>query len=281
MSSEVSPCEDRDGQISVQQLPDENPKLQNPSPPIISDSQTQEWETRARAWLSTLPMSRNIMPSQIDAWLDSNYSSLPEEIKSLTQSVLHNRMLDIHKSLRRLNQVGPPQARFQRTDQWIPVYSWLESLNTNEVVKSKEIADWLSENPRVKDQLYSRHSRYHLMHYIQKCHLKMLRRREKLKKGAPLRTARIPIQVRNNRMTTLEVPLPCKFSSDLLEDNSISSTRKNEAFLRFDLLTDLQNQLTNLLSRQRQENTHQLSVASEKEGNIRIESGGASHFQDA
>lgn len=76
------------------------------------------------------------------------------------------------------NQVDPP-ARFQRTDQWIPVYSWLESLDQDEVVKSKDISDWLNDNPVVKDQLCSRHSRYHLMHYIKKCHLKILKRREK------------------------------------------------------------------------------------------------------
>ena len=72
-----------------------------------------------------------------------------------------------------------PPARFQRTDQWIPVYSWLESLDTDEVVKSKDISDWLNENPQFKDQLFSRHSRYHLMHYIKKCHLKIIKRREK------------------------------------------------------------------------------------------------------
>lgn len=71
--------------------------------------------------------------------------------------------------------------RFQRTDQWLPVYSWLESLETDEVVKSKDVSDWLSENPKVKDQLGLRHSRYHLMHYIKKCHMKILKRKEKRK----------------------------------------------------------------------------------------------------
>lgn len=70
-------------------------------------------------------------------------------------------------------------ARFQRTDQWIPVYAWLENLDQDEVVKSKDISDWLNANPQVKEQLCSRHSRYHLMHYIKKCHLKILKRREK------------------------------------------------------------------------------------------------------
>ncbi|KAB1217456.1 putative inactive purple acid phosphatase 27 [Morella rubra] len=72
-----------------------------------------------------------------------------------------------------------PPYRFQRTDQWRPVYSWLESLNQEEVVKSKEISDWLSANPEVQEQLCSRHSRYHLMHYIKKCHIKILKRKEK------------------------------------------------------------------------------------------------------
>lgn len=72
-----------------------------------------------------------------------------------------------------------PPARFQRTDQWIPVYSWLESLDQDDVVKSKDISDWLAANPQVKEQLCSRHSRYHLMHYIKKCHLKILKRKEK------------------------------------------------------------------------------------------------------
>ena len=74
-----------------------------------------------------------------------------------------------------------PHARFQRTDQWRPVYSWLESLEKDEVVKSKDISDWLNENPKVQEQLCSRHSRYHLMHYIKKCHMKILKRREKKK----------------------------------------------------------------------------------------------------
>lgn len=76
---------------------------------------------------------------------------------------------------------GDNPARFQRTDQWIPVYEWLEVLDKDEVVKSKDISDWLSENPTVREQLCSRHSRYHLMHYIKKCHLKILKRREKKK----------------------------------------------------------------------------------------------------
>lgn len=69
--------------------------------------------------------------------------------------------------------------RFQRTDQWMPVYAWLESLDTDEVIKSKDVVDWLTANPEIRDHLYARHSRYHLMHYIKKCHVKILKRKEK------------------------------------------------------------------------------------------------------
>lgn len=78
-------------------------------------------------------------------------------------------------------RLDPNHARFQRTDQWMPVYSWLETLDTDELIKSDDIIDWLAANPEVKEQLYSRHSRYHLMHYIKKCHIKILKRKEKKK----------------------------------------------------------------------------------------------------
>lgn len=56
------------------------------------------------------------------------------------------------------------------------------------MVKSKEISDWLTENPKIQEQLCSRHSRYHLMHYIKKCHFKILKRREKRKVSICLST---------------------------------------------------------------------------------------------
>lgn len=61
----------------------------------------------------------------------------------------------------------------------MPVYSWLESLDTDELIKSKDVVDWLTANPEIRDDLYARHSRYHLMHYIKKCHVKILKRKEK------------------------------------------------------------------------------------------------------
>lgn len=95
--------------------------------------------------------------------------------------MLHGAECGLVKQEKEESQVDIPHARFQRTDQWRPVYSWLESLDKDEVVKSKDISDWLTENPLVQEQLCSRHSRYHLMHYIKKCHMKILKRRDKKK----------------------------------------------------------------------------------------------------
>ena len=62
------------------------------------------------------------------------------------------------------NRVNHLQPRSKRSEQWEQVCAWLESLNKKEVVKAKEISYWLSANPKVKEQLYSQHSHYHLMH---------------------------------------------------------------------------------------------------------------------
>lgn len=72
--------------------------------------------------------------------------------------------------------------RFQRTDLWKPVYGWLESLDKDVLVNGKEISEWLSSNPNVMERLFEKHSRYHLMHYIQRLHLKLLKKKGKLPK---------------------------------------------------------------------------------------------------
>ncbi|XP_042497776.1 uncharacterized protein LOC122076519 [Macadamia integrifolia] len=160
------------------------------------------------------------------------------------------------------NQVEPQPSRFQRTDQWIPVYSWLESLEKKEVVKSKEIDEWLSKNPKVKEQLYARHSRYHLMHYVQKCHLKMLRRREKqgIQFSAP--TSQAKVQVQNNVVTTAAVPLLCSSSSNQLIDKDKCLARRNEAFRKYELLTELESHLSSILSKQKHVNVKEMGSQS-------------------
>ncbi|XP_028064892.1 uncharacterized protein LOC114267992 isoform X1 [Camellia sinensis] len=167
--------------------------------------------------------------------------------------------------------VDPHHARFQRTDQWMPVYSWLESLDTDEVVKSKDILDWLSENPEIKEQLYSRHSRYHLMHYIKKCHVKILKRKEKKKGLQPSNKANYA-QVHKTGATKLPVPVPwfLEFLSvvcnklpelemslcpeiyyytictmnNLPIDSDIYVAKRSEAFRKYEILIELEKQLS-------------------------------------
>ncbi|KAL5738886.1 hypothetical protein ACOSQ2_028066 [Xanthoceras sorbifolium] len=142
--------------------------------------QSREWQPMARAWVSAFPEGQTVTGSQVEVWLDSNFSSLPADLQYMPRTDIIDRLLYIQDVIKHLNQEKvanqvDPSARFQRTDQWIPIYSWLESLDQDEVVKSKDISYWLNENPQVKDQLCSRNSTYHLMHYIKKCLLKILR----------------------------------------------------------------------------------------------------------
>jgi hypothetical protein len=41
--------------------------------------------------------------------------------------------------------------RFQRTDLWKPVYQWLETLEMDSLVETKQISDWLSSNPNIME----------------------------------------------------------------------------------------------------------------------------------
>ncbi|KAL0342614.1 UNVERIFIED_CONTAM: hypothetical protein Scaly_1924000 [Sesamum calycinum] len=138
--------------------------------------------------------------------------------------------------------------RFQRTDQWLPVYSWLESLNTDEVIKSKDVVDWLTANPEIRDHLYSRHSRYHLMHYIKKCHVKILKRKEK----QGLIVAKLPPPKVDQ---SVEVKAPgsphCSGNnmSSIPKDSELYKAKRSEAFRKYELLVELEKQLMPLFGK--------------------------------
>ncbi|RRT52564.1 hypothetical protein B296_00039346 [Ensete ventricosum] len=145
------------------------------------------WEALVRAWLSSLPMNQQPSVVEIDAWIESNRASLPDDLQSVPRPHLHHRILSFHDPSRSLNQVDLSNKaefpyRFQRTDLWKPVYRWLESLDKDVLVNAKEISEWLAANPDVTERLFSKHSRYHMMHYIQRMHLKLLKKRGKLPK---------------------------------------------------------------------------------------------------
>ncbi|KAG6633354.1 uncharacterized protein LOC122289867 [Carya illinoinensis] len=221
-----------------------------------SDQQSQEWETMARAWLCSFPEAKAVSMDEVEAWIDSNLDSIPEGIKSMPRSDLCQRLIAIQncmrlpsqeKELSQFDYENPPY-RFQRTDQWRPVYSWLESLNQDEVVKSKEISDWLNANKEVQEQLCSRHSRYHLMHYIKKCHIKILKRKEK-KMGVQQHNKDTSLKVRRTVVMKQPTVLPYSTPSDLPKDGDVYLMKRKEAYRKYEILVELEKLLSPIFSK--------------------------------
>ncbi|XVF11528.1 hypothetical protein REPUB_Repub08aG0035800 [Reevesia pubescens] len=232
------------------------PSDRSPNNQLREDQQTQEWETLARAWVSAFPEAKAVNVSQVEVWVDSNFGSLPADLQAMPRSELIDRLLSIQNYLRFPSQSQQekepsqhelPPARFQRTDQWIPVYSWLESLNTDEVVKSKDISDWLNENPQVKDQLCSRHSRYHLMHYIKKCHLKIIKRREK-KVGLQPSNNETALKVQKDIVAKKPAPVLSNPLNNIPKDSDLYVAKRNEALRKYEILLELEKKLSPMFS---------------------------------
>ncbi|XP_051143822.1 uncharacterized protein LOC127260168 [Andrographis paniculata] len=131
--------------------------------------------------------------------------------------------------------------RFQRTDQWMPVYSWLESLDTDEVIKSKDVVDWLTANPEIRDHLYSRHSRYHLMHYIKKCHVKILKRKEK--QGLIVAKLPPPKADQSAEKASGSPHYSGNNLSSIPKDSELYKAKKREALRKFEILVELEKEL--------------------------------------
>ncbi|KAG5230323.1 ribonucleoside-diphosphate reductase [Salix suchowensis] len=220
-------------------------------------NQSQEWETMARLWLSAFAGVKAVSTMEVETWIDSNYSSLPSDLQSMHRSDLIDRLLSIQKYMRlptqnqvtETNQADVPHARFQRTDQWLPVYSWLESLDKDEVVKSKDISDWLTENPEIREQLFSRHSRYHLMHYIKKCHVKILKRRERKKGVQATDNPTSPKSQKNVGVKEL-APVPTiNPLNNIPKDSELYVSKRNEALQKYEILLELEKKLTPYFSK--------------------------------
>ncbi|GLT75260.1 hypothetical protein SLA2020_469960 [Shorea laevis] len=221
------------------------------------DQQSQEWETMARAWLCAFPEAKAVSVSQVEAWVDSNHSSLPVSLQSMPRSELIEKFLSIQNYMRmpseqekEPSQVDIHPARFQRTDQWRPVYSWLESLDADEVVKSKDISDWLNENATVKEDLFTRHSRYHLMHYIKKCHLKILKRNEK-KVGMQPSNKESALKVQKDAITKQPATLSSNLFSNLPKDSDLYVAKRNEALSKYKILLELEKKLIPVFAKQK------------------------------
>ncbi|KAI4341337.1 hypothetical protein MLD38_026071 [Melastoma candidum] len=230
--------------------------------------QSQEWEAMAGAWLRAFPEAREVNATEVESWIDCNRSFLPSELKSMERSELIERLLSIQNILRIPPDHPPPSsrppspspqekaprhmnyppARFQRTDLWLPVYSWLESLKTDEVVSSSDISEWLANNPDIREQLSSKHSKYHLTHYIKKCHMKILKRREKIKGlEKPLQAIPLSIgKVLSPKLPALPAPNPF---ANIPKDGDLYQLKRNEAFRKYEILVAFEKQLLAIFPR--------------------------------
>lgn len=57
---------------------------------------------------------------------------------------------------------------------WKPVWLWLESLQRPKVVDSAEVTAWLNNNPAYAAEMKRIHSHGSLVHYVQKCHSRLV-----------------------------------------------------------------------------------------------------------
>jgi len=144
------------------------------------------------------------------------------------------------------------------------------------LVATQQISDWLTSNPKIMDRLVEKHSKYHLIHYTQRMHLKMLKKKGKLPKTLQLSAARATVQPSAAPVAPEEniaplrktiPPVTGRFPSGSAgkqqsaagrfqggnatpRDKKTSLSKKKEALLKYELLTDLQNQLTAVLLNQ-------------------------------
>ena len=63
-------------------------------------NQAQEWETMARLWLSAFPEAKAVSTVEVESWIDSNYSSLPSDLQSMSRSDIIDRLLSIQNYMR-------------------------------------------------------------------------------------------------------------------------------------------------------------------------------------
>ncbi|KAG8048059.1 hypothetical protein GUJ93_ZPchr0008g11403 [Zizania palustris] len=125
-----------------------------PTPTFSSSRPPHAWEIAARAWLESFPEGRAPTEPEVDAYIDAHRPELP----SLPRSQLHQRLLALRgDQVLDADQSAFPY-RFQRTDLWKPVYKWLESLEMESLVTSKQISEWLTSNPQIMDRLVEKHS---------------------------------------------------------------------------------------------------------------------------
>ncbi|KAL9247520.1 hypothetical protein vseg_020946 [Gypsophila vaccaria] len=218
---------------------------------VPKPSAVSEWESKAKEWLSSLPKSHTLTPTEVETWLNDNSSCVPLEFQSFSHSFRFRRFTDMLSLLRSrtldgkyVDQIEYP-FRFQRTELWRPVYSWLESLDLDDVISNQEISDWMSVNPEVYDQICAKHTRHHLLHYVKKCHIKILKRRKGKHFKPNLATHRA---VEHRDLPNLSLTISTNPLTNIPKDSDLYRVKREEALRKHEILVDLERKLVGIVS---------------------------------
>lgn len=92
-----NPINTQNKTLEPQQMLDQNPNQH--------DQAARQWETIVRNWISTLPEGKTVTSSEVEAWISSNLSSLPDEFKSMPRPELYEWFNSIANSMRASNEV--------------------------------------------------------------------------------------------------------------------------------------------------------------------------------
>lgn len=83
--------------LELQQVPEQNPNQH--------DQAARQWETMVRGWISMLPEGKTVTSSEVEAWINSNLSFLPDEFKSMPRPELYEWFNSIANSMKASNEV--------------------------------------------------------------------------------------------------------------------------------------------------------------------------------
>ena len=73
------------------------------------------------------------------------------------------------------------------SEKWKPVWMWLQSLGRTKIVDSTEVAAWLECNAAYATEMKQYHSHGVLVHYVQKCHQRLIHGRNYRGEGKKVR----------------------------------------------------------------------------------------------
>lgn len=91
--------------MQTETLKQESNQQQNPNNNFENEEAQHDFETLARSWLSTLPTDTSLNPNDVENWIQSNSSSLPDHIKSMPQSDVFQLFNSFLKDAKSFNEV--------------------------------------------------------------------------------------------------------------------------------------------------------------------------------